>query len=236
MFRADFSARYSCDCPEMSRQSGEIRAQPGPPRSVAMDSRASHDTYRAAGFASLPAPPAPILARSVPWVSAVTVQGTAAMVPDGAGAVVRAGSVVAPVLLDDGPGTSPVTMPVFATVNGGTIKGHLSIRSSATRVQASLQTDITVRYLQPSRTAHRRPTHGTRVSPRMPPPARPGMVRGDCSLHLPFGATEGTRSGDRRAVSLSPVPAPQFPAALRITPHSALPSRICRLCVAWRRS
>jgi hypothetical protein len=234
MFPADFSgfqaAVTPCDRSEMSLQSGEIRRQPAPPRTMAMDSRASHDTYRAAGIASLTAPPAPILATPVPCASRATVPGIPARMPDGVGAVVRAGSVVAPVLLDDGPGSVPIMGTATRRIIAWPIEYRPFIRPSTTQVKPSLQTDITVRYLARSRS-----THGERVSPRTVPLARrrSGMVRGDRSLHLPLGAPEGTRSGDRRDVSLSPVPAPQSaPPAPRFTQ----PSRICRRCVAKRRS
>ena len=176
----------------MSVQNGEIRRQPGPPRKLVMDSRASHDTYRAAGFTSLPAPPAPILVKADPVVSMAAVPGTPARMPGGAGIVVRAGSVVAPALLGDGPGIPAPARQDF-------------IRCSVTDVTRSPQTDTAVSYLPPSRGEN-----GARVSIRMPGPSgtASGSFRGDCSLHRPFRPTEGARSRDRRDVSLSPVPAP----------------------------
>ncbi len=212
------SARISaavagCRPSEMSLQSGEIRRQPEPPRKPVMDSRASHDTFRAAGFTSLTAPPAPILVKPAPAVSMATVPGHPARMPGGAGIVVRAGSVVAPVLLGDGPGT-PFAMGRDCSVTGKT---------------QSPQTDTGVGYLPPSRS--HRGNDGARVFTRMPVAsgAASGSVRGDCSLHRPFRPPEGTRSGDRRDVSLSPVPASHI---ARFAPCRHQPPRIRRSVVA----
>lgn len=179
---------------EMSLQNGEIRRQPGPFRKLVMDSRASHDTYRAAGFMSLKAPPAPILVKADPVVPTATAPGNPARMPGGAGIVVRAGFVVAPVLLGDGPGIP------FASERD-------SIRCSVTDEAQSPQTETGMSYLAPGRG-----NHGARVSIRMPGPGGPasGSVRGDRSFHRPFRSPEGTRSRDRRDVSLSPVPAPHI--------------------------
>jgi hypothetical protein len=196
----------ACDSPEMSLQSGEIPPQLARPRQWAMDSRASHDTHRAARSTRLTAPPAPILTEHGPVVPKATVQGVAAMASDGAGAVVRAGSVVAPVLLGDGPGT------VHYPDSGGI---------------ESPQTDTGVRYLP------RRQTLAARVSIRTRTlvGCASGPVRGDRSFHRPSRPEDGTRSGDRRDVSLSPVPASHIARPNRDACDNA-PSRIRRLCVA----
>lgn len=210
------SARISagvtaCDGSEMSLQSGEIRPQPRRPRQWAMDSRASHDTHRAARFTSLPAPPAPILVMPGPVVSPAAVEDAAAMVSEnGAGAVVRAGFVVAPVLLGDGPGT---------------------VRRPDDYGIGSPQTDTAVRYLPRCRAIAERVSIRTRA----PRGSASGPVRCDRSFHRPSRPAEGTRSGDRRDVSLSPVPASHNPRPKRDACDNP-PSRICRLCVAMPRS
>lgn len=222
----------ACDSPEMSVQSGEIPAQPASPRKTAMDSRASHDTYRAACSASLQAPPAPILVDREPIVSTATVQGLPARRPDGAGIVVRAGSVVAPALLGDGPGT--------ASGNAGRA---ISVKPQVFDGQ-SPRIETIARYLP-----HRRRTavqwNALAGSPgeRNSTPVLAffrhgrGMVRGDRSSRRPSRPKGGTRSGDRREVSLSPVPAPQLARPYGDCPRR-LPcsSRICRLPVAQHRS
>lgn len=201
----------------MSLQSGEIPRQPVPPRQWAMDSRASHDTHRAARFTNHQAPPAPGLPKHGPVVSPATVKGAAAMASDGAGAVVRAGSVVAPDLLGDGPGT--VHDP-----------DRIQIRSP--------QTDTGVRYLPLSHTAA--PAWGelgARVSTRTRSRAMrraSGPVRGDRSFQRPSRPEEGTRSGDRRDLSLSPVPASHIPRPNGDTRDNPA-SRIRRVCVAQPR-
>lgn len=199
----------ACDSPEMSLQSGEIPRQPAPPRPWPMDSRASHDTHRAARFTRYTAPPAPRLVVIGPLVSKATAQDAAAMASGGDGAVVRAGSVVAPVLPGGGPGT---VHPRDDTDNG------------------SPQTDTGVRYLPRCRALAERVSRRN----RMPPGCAAGQVRRDRSLPSPSWPGEGTRSRDRRDVSLSPVPAPHTALPARDACDTT-PSRIRRLCVAQPR-
>lgn len=191
---------------EMSMQNGEIPQQPRLPRSWAMDSRASHETLRAADFASLPAPPAPILAKYGPAASRVTVTGAAAKAPDGAGAVDRAGIVVAPVPLADGPGIAGPSPPALPP------RGVSSDRGSIRLSTSSPQSDTGALYSR-NRDSGCPPIALTsaRVSDPVGPPSRrlPVSVRGDRSRLQPFVAGAGTRSGDRRDVSLSPAPTAQ---------------------------
>jgi hypothetical protein len=200
-------------------QNGEIRRQPRPRRTGGMDSRASHDTYRAARFPSPYAPPAPGLATQAPVVAPTTAPG-AALAPSGAGAVVRAGTVVAPVPPGDGSGT--VHHPRDTTA-------------------ASPQTDTGLRYLPRNRSAM--PcivAGGLKVSIRAVAPMRcvPRPVRCDRSLHGPPRPGAGTRSGDRRDVSLSPVPASHSSPATNdkglgaSSPSGGISARIRRLCMA----
>jgi len=191
----------------MCAQSSEIRRQPGPLTKSAMDSRACHDTHRAAGLEDMAAPPALHVAETGPAALKATVRGTTAKVPRGAGAVVRAGSVVAPALLAVGPGITCRRNIVSKNIR----------RSDYLWIQ-SPQIDIRAHYR-----AHHRPaaTHGagrdTGNSARVLPFVQriTGPVRGDCSRQLPFGPKAGTWSGDRREVSLSPVPAPHPKPGLR---------------------
>jgi hypothetical protein len=223
---ADDTAR---DSPEMCLQTGEIHPQPGAPRPVAMDSRASHDTHRAARFTSLTAPPAPILVTHGPVVSMATVQGAAAMASDGAGAVVRAGSVVAPVLLGDGPGTSH---------HGPNPKiGHSSVIGEI--ISLKIVTGM-LYWPRCQATGAGVSQNGTRISVPSGVLLQRlfGTVRGDRSLHRPPWSAKGARSGDRRAVSLSPVPASHIQRFAAAPDESCcralLPSRIRRVPVAQR--
>lgn len=195
------SADTAGDSPEMCMQNGEIPQQPPLPRTRAMDSRASHETHRAAGFASLPAPPAPILAKCGPAASRVTVTGAAAKAPDGAGAVDRAGIVVAPVPLADGPGIAGLEINVSKTVRRRNTLSTYGLQSDTGRCYSRSRQSGSPPYAQTAV----RVSEPVRASSRR----HPVSARGDRSRHQPFPAGAGTRSGDRRDVSLSPVPAAQ---------------------------
>jgi len=213
----------------MSLQNGEIPPQPAAPRPMAMD---SHDAHRAAGPHNSNAPPAPRVSTSGSDVPKATDQDAAAMASCGAGAVERTGSVVAPALFADGPGL-PCLLLLFAR---------------ALRPICRPQTVMTacypprgrmMRWLTPDPLGAVRP-RATSVSPCKG--LRPQDVRGDRSRHLPLWPA-GTRSGDKREVSLSPVPASHTPARHRRRlatrrrldhKHDNRP-RICRARVAeWR--
>ncbi len=212
------TADTACDSPEICLQSGEIHPQPARHRNPAMDSRACRDTHRPTVFAKHPAPPASLPAPHGFAAFKATVRGSAAMEPLGAGAVGRAGSVVAPAPLVDGSGIVLSNAPNIQWLD---ISGILS-----------LQTDTSACYSRRNRPEKpddeafgpRDSRWTRRINARAS-----ASVRGDRSRHLLRQAT-GTRSGDRRDVSLSPVPASHQPAIGR--PCDNRPSRIRRDRVA----
>lgn len=186
-----------CDSPEMWLQSDEIHPQLPPPTSCGMDSQACRDTYRPAVFADLSAPPAPFPATCGSAAFEATVRDPTAKGSRGAGAVDRAGSVVAPVPFAGGPGTIRNEI----TQNALHASDNFLIRSP--------QNDTSAWYL-PHRQVAERPKRasGRKVSSRILRFSRStsGPIRGDRSRR-PLWWAAGTRSGDRRDVSLSPVPA-----------------------------
>lgn len=203
------------DTAEMSLQRGEIPRQTPPSRRLAMDSQASRDTHPVAVPATLTAPPASSVVEHGPDAFKATVRVFSAKNPYGAGTVVRAGSVVAPALLGDGPGTS-------SAGRSGRIADGPGIDTSAcypARVIFLAIRPATADARVSSRTAALR-TLRRRGS---------GTVRGDRSRHRPQGQA-GTRSGDRRDVSLSPVPASHTVSTRHRFPLA--PPRICRDRVA----
>jgi hypothetical protein len=197
----------------MSLQNGEIPSQPATPRPMAMD---SHDAHRAAGPQNANAPPAPRVATSGSDVPKAADQDAAAMASCGAGAVERTGSVVAPALFADGPGL-PCSLLLFAR---------------ALRPICRPQTVMTACYLPRGRAVHHA-VQGLTPEPfgaiplgalgrravRVSPWTRFRLqdVRGDRSRHQPSWPA-GTRSGDKREVSLSPVPASHIPVQPPVQP------------------
>jgi hypothetical protein len=186
----------------MSLQNGEIPPQPEPPRPMAMD---SHDAHRAAGPHNANAPPAPRVATSGSDVSKATDQDAAAMASCGAGAVERTGSVVAPALFADGPG----------------LPFRLLLSARVRRPICRPQTVMTACYPPRGRAVQWLTPEPFGAIPlgalglctmRVSPWTRLRLqdVRGDRSCHQPLWPA-GTRSGDKREVSLSPVPASHIP-------------------------
>lgn len=204
-----------CDTLEMSLQSGEIHRQPAPPTSWFMDSRACRDTYRPAVFADLSAPLAPFTATHGPDAFKATVRDPAAKGSCGAGAVDRAGSVVAPVPFADGPGI-------------GKEIARNALHTSDNFLIWSPQNDTSAWYFAHRQLMRRlKRAFGQKVSFRTCRFSRgaSGPVRGDRS-RKPLRWAAGTRSGDRRDVSLSPVPASHI--ARRLLSRDNPPSRIRR--------
>lgn len=190
------------DRPVMRLQSGEIHRQPPSPRPLAMD---SHDAHRAAGPSSSIAPPAPRAVMSGSDAPKATDQDAAAMASCGAGAVERTGSVVAPALFADGPGLS-CALPL------STLQRLPISRPPACTPPRRPQSVMAPCY-PPRGSKARSLLQGGRdraisVSPGRPP--RLPDARGDRSRHQPSWPA-GTRSGDKREVSLSPVPASHLP-------------------------
>jgi hypothetical protein len=185
----------------MSLQNGEIPPQPASPRSMAMD---SHDAHRAAGPNDAKAPPAPRVATSGSGMPKATDQDAAAMASCGAGAIERTGSVVAPALFADGPGL-PCRLPLSARAPAPICRPQTVMAACySPRCRA-------VRWLTPEPFG----ALGFRKTPVSPcRRVRPQDVRGDRSCHQPSWPA-GTRSGDKREVSLSPVPASHIPARHR---------------------
>jgi hypothetical protein len=221
----------------MSLQNGEIPSQPATPRPMAMD---SHDAHRAAGPHNSNAPPAPRVSTSGSDVPKATDQDAAAMASCGAGAVERTGSVVAPALFADGPGLS---CSLRLSVQGGRPICRLQTVMTACYPPRGQTVEwLTARPFDqnPFGAAARR---AIRVSPCRH--LRPQDVRGDRSRHQPSWPA-GTRSGDKREVSLSPVPASHTPVRPPVRHHRLSAPypldhrhdnrpRICRARVAeWR--
>lgn len=205
-----------CDTPEMSLQSSEIQRQPRPPKSWVMDSRACRDTYRPAVFADLSAPPAPFPATCGSAAFKATVRDPSAKGSRGAGAIDRAGSVVAPVPFAGGPGTNRKEITQKA------------LHASDNFLIDSLQNDTSAWYLPRQQLIGRlKRAYSQKVSSRTRLFWRlmSGPVRGDRSRH-PLQWAAGTRSGDRRDVSLSPVPASHI--TRRRLACDNPPSRICQ--------
>lgn len=180
-----------CHC-----KTDEIHWQSVQPSPWGMNSRVRFESFRDAGFANFTAPPALSLAQLVkPGTFKATVRYAAAMASGGAGAVRRAGTEVAPALPGGGPGIVLVMSPQTARVPVGRQKSDTA----------------------PCYPAHRRLTdaiaHGKGqryfVRMRCAVMRASRIVRGDRSRFPTFGPAAGTRSGYRRDVSLSPVPAPQ---------------------------
>lgn len=226
------AADTGCDDPEMSLKcpgkAREIWPQPARSRQSAMNNRECHDMRRAAGFADLMAPPAsPSAMSGRPGAWRAAVRRTAAMVWAGTGAVDRAGNEVAPALLGDGPG--------FASRPVASIDPSTYWRPG---------TDTNACYpagLRPRSTM----TFGVAQSSLLRSARQPAQAsrshRGDCSRHRPMRPEAGTRSGYRRDVSLSPVPASQPSAPRRPCRRDNAPlacdnspARICGPRVAWQ--
>ncbi len=189
-------------------------------RSLAMESRTRLESFRASGFAkhlALGLPPA--FAKSVmPEAFQATIRDAAAMAPGGAGAVRRAGIEVAPALPGDGPGShsgSGITVP-FSPETARPDRGPVHRPESDTGA-----------CYPPRRTSARATPPGPdqRYSAPMPceTPHAPEAARGDRSRIPALLPEAGTRSGNRRDVSLSPVPAPQ---SSRRCASATRPSRI----------
>ncbi|MGF7153804.1 hypothetical protein GGR40_001574 [Novosphingobium gossypii] len=208
-----------CDSSEMSLQSGEIRKQSAPATNRSMDDPACRDTHRPAMIADRPAPPALVAAPHGSPAFKATVRGSTAKAPRGVGAVDRVGPVVAPVPLADGSET-------FRYIHPGAIFARY-FRTAHEVPADSPETDMSGCYSPPR--AVEQSAAGDSLWTRPESGRRSGSARGDRS-RSPFRIA-GTRSGDRRDVSLSPVPASQlFPLSIAMR-HD--PSRLRRSRVAW---
>lgn len=164
-----------------------------------MTRRAGQISFRAAGFATHAAPHADELAMSSrPAAAGITVQRATAKAQDGAGTVCRADLSVAPALPGRGPG-----IEIFPTCPP---TGQID---SANRVK------YVIKFLIQSQAGACciRNSRGDRSR------------RSHCHMAV---VAAGTRSGNGRNVSLSPVPAPH-PCPPR---RRARQPRNCRQCVA----
>lgn len=162
------------------------------------------ESFWAVDFAKFMAPSPPPFAKPVdPETFRATARRTAAKVSGGAGAVRQAGHEVAPALPDDGPGS------LFETpiqVIGPAIGQSLARRPKSDTGPWYPPR----RRLLPATRYGRAQRYSGRT--QCPNPHASGPARGDRSRFSTSKSGAGTRSGYRRGVSLSPVPAPHIPA------------------------
>ena len=183
-------------------KTGEMRWQNASPKPLAMESRTRFESFCAPGFAKHLAPClTPVSAKPVLFRTfKATARCAAAMVTGGAGVVRQAGTEVAPALPGGDPGSS-----FFAASSHAAKK--LDIRRVKRRESdAGLCCRLRRQTLRAAF-----PGSGPRYSApaQCVVPHASWEARGDRSRFLAFGPETGTRSGNRRDVSLSPVPAPQ---------------------------